>query len=84
VHGASSENGAAHPAQSRAPKAARPPPFDVLPAAQGEEEDAAQLADEVGINYTYLTKVENEALGFSMISEKTLRKRRAGLSCGVR
>jgi transcriptional regulator with XRE-family HTH domain len=32
------------------------------------------LAREVGVNYTYLSKVENEAPGFSTISEGTLRK----------
>ena len=32
------------------------------------------LAREVGVNYTYLSKVENDAPGFSTVSEKTLRK----------
>jgi len=33
-----------------------------------------RLADEVGINYTYLSKVENESPGFSTVSEGTLRR----------
>jgi transcriptional regulator with XRE-family HTH domain len=32
------------------------------------------LAREVGIDFTYLSKVENEAPGFSTVSERTLRK----------
>ena len=32
------------------------------------------LAKEVGVNYTYLSKVENATPGFSTISEGTLRK----------
>ncbi len=32
------------------------------------------LAGEVGVNYTYLSKVENDAPGFSSLSEDTLRK----------
>ena len=32
------------------------------------------LAREVGVNYTYLSKVENDAPGFSTVSEGTLRK----------
>ena len=32
------------------------------------------LAREVGVNFTYLSKVENDAPGFSTVSEGTLRK----------
>ena len=32
------------------------------------------LAREVGVNYTYLSKVENDTPGFSTVSEGTLRK----------
>ena len=32
------------------------------------------LADEAGINFTYLSKVENDVPGFSSLSEPTLEK----------
>ena len=32
------------------------------------------LAKEVGVNYTYLSKVENDAPGFNTVSEGTLRR----------
>lgn len=32
------------------------------------------LAKEVGVNFTYLSKVENETPGYSTVSEGTLRK----------
>lgn len=32
------------------------------------------LAREVGVDFTYLSKVENDAPGFSSVSERTLRK----------
>lgn len=32
------------------------------------------VASEVGVNFTYLSKVENDAPGFSTVSEGTLRK----------
>ena len=32
------------------------------------------LAGEVGVNYTYLSKLENDAPGFEQISERTLRR----------
>ena len=32
------------------------------------------LASEVGINFTYLSKVENDVAGFSSLSEPTLEK----------
>ncbi len=32
------------------------------------------LASEVGVNFTYLSKVENDAPGFSTLSEETLEK----------
>ena len=41
---------------------------------QEKKKTQRDLADEVGVNYTYLSKVENEAPGFSTVSEGTLRK----------
>ena len=32
------------------------------------------LAEEVGVNYTYLSKLENDAPGFEQISERTLQR----------
>lgn len=32
------------------------------------------LAREIGVNYTYLSKVENDTTGFSTVSERTLYK----------
>ena len=32
------------------------------------------LAREVGVNFTYLSKVENDAPGFSTVSEATLKR----------
>jgi transcriptional regulator with XRE-family HTH domain len=37
------------------------------------------LAGEVGVSFTYLSKLENEVPGFSSISEGTLRKLAAAL-----
>lgn len=41
---------------------------------RGRKKTQRDLAREVGVNYTYLSKLENDAPGFSSVSEGTLRK----------